>query len=93
MDRYLVISSDTHAGPPSEAYREYIDPQYREAFDADLAATRGHALGHASSTAPRSRPKFQEGWESETGDGGIAGLVRRRRRATPSSTPRVSPAR
>ena len=32
MNRYLVISSDTHAGPPSEAYRDYVDPQ-REACD------------------------------------------------------------
>ena len=36
MDRYLVISSDTHAGPPSEAYREYLDPRHRDAFDRDL---------------------------------------------------------
>jgi hypothetical protein len=34
-DRYLVISSDTHAGPPSEAYRDYVDPEFREAFDRD----------------------------------------------------------
>ena len=36
MDRYLVISSDCHAGLPPERYREYLDPQYREAFDAAL---------------------------------------------------------
>ncbi|MBW2390165.1 MAG: amidohydrolase [Deltaproteobacteria bacterium] len=36
MDRYLVISSDCHAGLPPERYREYVDPQYREAFDAAL---------------------------------------------------------
>ena len=46
MNRYLVISSDTHAGPPSEAYRDYVDPQYREAFDNDLADRGGHAFGH-----------------------------------------------
>ncbi len=33
MDRYLVISSDTHAGPPSEAYRDYVDPQHRAALE------------------------------------------------------------
>ena len=33
MDRFLVISSDCHAGLLPEAYREYLDPQYREAFD------------------------------------------------------------
>ena len=36
MNRYLVISSDTHAGPPTEAYRDYLEPRFREAFDADL---------------------------------------------------------
>ena len=36
MDRYLVISSDCHAGLPPERYREYLDPQYREVFDAAL---------------------------------------------------------
>jgi predicted TIM-barrel fold metal-dependent hydrolase len=36
MDRYLVISSDGHAGLPAEQYRDYLDPQYREAFDAAL---------------------------------------------------------
>lgn len=36
MDRYLVISSDCHAGLPPEKYRDYVDPQYREVFDAAL---------------------------------------------------------
>ena len=36
MDRYLVISSDCHAGLQPEKYRDYLDPQYREAFDVAL---------------------------------------------------------
>jgi predicted TIM-barrel fold metal-dependent hydrolase len=36
MDRYLVISSDCHAGLPPERYRDYVDPRYREAFDQAL---------------------------------------------------------
>ena len=36
MDRYLVVSSDCHAGLPPEQYRDYLDPQYRDAFDAAL---------------------------------------------------------
>ena len=36
MDRYLVISSDGHAGPRAADYREYVLPQYRDAFDAAL---------------------------------------------------------
>lgn len=38
MDRYLVISSDGHAGPRPEVYRDYLDPQYREEFDVQHAA-------------------------------------------------------
>ena len=36
MDRYLVISSDCHAGLPPERYRDYLDPQFRDAFDLAL---------------------------------------------------------
>src|SRR3954451_21021412 len=33
-DRYTIISSDCHAGGSHEMYREYLDPAYREEFDA-----------------------------------------------------------
>jgi len=33
-DRYMLISSDTHAGGSHAAYREYLDPAYLEDFDA-----------------------------------------------------------
>lgn len=36
MDRFLVISSDCHAGLPPERYRDYVEPRHREAFDAAL---------------------------------------------------------
>jgi predicted TIM-barrel fold metal-dependent hydrolase len=36
MDRYLVISSDGHAGPHAAEYRDYVDPQFREMFDVAL---------------------------------------------------------
>jgi hypothetical protein len=36
MDRFIVISSDCHAGLPPSKYREYLDPQYREIFDMAL---------------------------------------------------------
>ncbi len=34
MDRYLVVSSDCHAGLPPEQYRNYLDPKYRDAFES-----------------------------------------------------------
>jgi predicted TIM-barrel fold metal-dependent hydrolase len=70
MDRYLVISSDTHAGPPSGAYRDYVDPGYRDAFDRDLetaVALRSLILQSAS----EEQAKFRVDWEEETGDGGM----------------------
>jgi predicted TIM-barrel fold metal-dependent hydrolase len=38
MDRYLVISSDCHAGLQPERYRDYLDPQFRDEFDRQHAA-------------------------------------------------------
>ena len=36
MDRYLVISSDCHAGLQPEKYRDYLDAKYHDAFDVAL---------------------------------------------------------
>ncbi len=33
-DRYTIISSDCHAGGSHKAYREYLDPEFIEDFDA-----------------------------------------------------------
>ena len=33
-ERYTIISADCHAGGNMEMYREFLDPDYREAFDA-----------------------------------------------------------
>jgi predicted TIM-barrel fold metal-dependent hydrolase len=33
-DHYTLISADTHAGANHETYREYLDPAYRDEFDA-----------------------------------------------------------
>ena len=30
-DRYLIVSTDGHAGLLPEKYRDYVDPQYRSA--------------------------------------------------------------
>jgi predicted TIM-barrel fold metal-dependent hydrolase len=47
MTRHLVITADSHAGPPPDVYREYLDPEHRGDYDrlvahqtaaADLAA-------------------------------------------------------
>jgi len=64
-DRYLLISSDGHAGPPAEHYREYLEPEYRSRFDehqAEMSALRELAA---------SNDVFRKEWEAKTGDGGL----------------------
>lgn len=37
---YITITADTHAGATLDVYREYLEPKYREPFDAWRAAKR-----------------------------------------------------
>jgi predicted TIM-barrel fold metal-dependent hydrolase len=34
LDRYMVLSSDTHAGAEMREYKQYLDPQWHDEFDA-----------------------------------------------------------
>ena len=36
-DPYLIVSSDCHAGLPTEQYRPYLEAAHHEAFDGFLA--------------------------------------------------------
>jgi predicted TIM-barrel fold metal-dependent hydrolase len=36
MDRYLIVSTDGHAGLPMGGYRDYLDARYHAAFDEAL---------------------------------------------------------
>jgi len=40
MDRYLIISSDSHASGMPDEYRQYVDPDFRAAYDDWLADTQ-----------------------------------------------------
>jgi predicted TIM-barrel fold metal-dependent hydrolase len=64
VDPYLIISSDTHAGLPVEQYRDYLDPQYREAFDDFLKARE-----EAGAARALSDEKFAKKWFAEQGKG------------------------
>src|SRR3954462_5238872 len=37
-ERYVVLSADCHGGGQLHEYREYLDPQYRDDFDAWVSA-------------------------------------------------------
>lgn len=38
IDRYMILSSDAHAGAPMAAYKDYLAPAWHDEFDAWLAA-------------------------------------------------------
>ncbi|MHB8671477.1 MAG: amidohydrolase family protein [Acidimicrobiales bacterium] len=67
MNRYLVISSDCHAGLPNVEYRDWLDPGYRQTFDEHLAA---RALMETELVQRGLRnEEFAEEWERENADG------------------------
>ena len=59
MSNYLVISADGHAGPPPDVYREYLDPEFRVAFDEHQASIE---------TGQLVADSFIKEWDEETGD-------------------------
>jgi predicted TIM-barrel fold metal-dependent hydrolase len=65
-ERYLIISSDCHAGLPNAEYRDYLDPEYRDAFDTYLA-DRARMLELASRGILNE--EFAEEWERENEEG------------------------
>lgn len=64
-----MVSSDTHAGPPNERYRDYLDAEHHAAFDEDLRLA--HQLrSQVLEAASEEQTKFAATWLEETGDGG-----------------------
>jgi len=49
-ERLILISADCHAGPRPERARGYVEPAFRDAFDAWLADTDGWARRQAAHT-------------------------------------------
>jgi predicted TIM-barrel fold metal-dependent hydrolase len=69
-ERYVLISTDSHAGLTAEGYREYIDPRHREAYDR--AHAEAEALKQLAETDDHR--KFLAEWNSEIGQhGGMRG--------------------
>ena len=68
MSRYLIISSDCHAGLPTVEYRDYLDPQYRDAFDESVkrAEAARAAMGGGMGIMD---PEFARQWEEENEEG------------------------
>ncbi len=66
MERYLVISSDGHAGLPPERYREYLEPKYRPIFDEHVAA---EIAARAEAEKFMLISDFNTRWRAENWDG------------------------
>jgi predicted TIM-barrel fold metal-dependent hydrolase len=56
-DPFIVITADTHAGASIDAYREYLDPQYKADFDAWRGSYRNPSKKHVGS-------KKSKNWDS-----------------------------
>jgi predicted TIM-barrel fold metal-dependent hydrolase len=71
VNNYVVISADCHAGPNSPVYRDYLEQQYREAFDEELAE-RQRLIDERQREAPRrfdGDEEFRDEWFGEDEDG------------------------
>ena len=53
-DPYILITADTHAGGSHAQYREYLDPEYREAFDDWRGGYRNPSQEHYGSKKLRN---------------------------------------
>jgi predicted TIM-barrel fold metal-dependent hydrolase len=66
-DRYLVISSDTHAGLPDEEYEPYLDERYRTAFRDDLRSR--HEMRARFAAARGEENQFVKDWYEQNDEG------------------------
>ena len=67
MTRYMVISSDCHAGLPNPEYRQWLDPEHRGAFD-DFLVQRA-AIDKQLAESGLRNEEFAEEWERENAEG------------------------
>ena len=59
MSKYVIVSSDGHAGPPADIYRGYLDAKHHEAFDSHQSVV---------ASGRKINEDFVEEWDEETGD-------------------------
>ena len=72
MKHYVVISADCHAGPNSPVYRDYLDPQYLDDFDEELAERQRIIDDRRAGAAGQNfigDDEFKEEWFGEDEDG------------------------
>lgn len=67
VDNYLIISADCHAGLPNAEYRDWLDPEHREAFDQSMAARA--AMEDELAQRGLRNTDFAEKWENDNAEG------------------------
>ena len=67
MQPYVVISADSHAGLPTELYRDYLETIHHRAFDEFLAERAG-IVGEIRRMGTSSE-QFAKQWFSENAEG------------------------
>ena len=68
QDPYLIISSDCHAGLPTEEYRPYLDARFHRDFDEFLARTRRGAARRSTRLGIRNEA-FAAKWFQDNEEG------------------------
>lgn len=66
MDRYLIVSTDGHAGLPMEGYRDYLDKKYQRAFDEALPIQKAMTREFEEQLLLTD---FNDKWRKETASG------------------------
>jgi predicted TIM-barrel fold metal-dependent hydrolase len=67
MNRYMVISSDCHAGLPNQQYRDWLEPKHHRAFDDEQAARA--VIEEELRARGMRNEEFAEEWQRENEEG------------------------
>jgi len=70
-DPYLIIAADSHAGLPTEQYREYLDKKFHPAFDEFLAGR----VAAVEAVADKVEAMLQDRPEKEMSTDEVGGVV------------------
>jgi predicted TIM-barrel fold metal-dependent hydrolase len=75
VERYTMISADCHAGASHATYREYLDPRYRDDFDAWRAKYRNPFKDLKQNDLRVRNWDDELRWEQQESDGTVAEVV------------------
>ena len=73
-DRYTIITADTHAGGSHAQYREYLDPEFRDDFDAWRGEYRNPFKDLKDDRRSRNWDSEQR-WREQEADGIVAEVI------------------